>query len=283
MIAQPKAPPERDAAASLRRPLLAILCGFFAGVMSSVSLSKGVGLALRQELPSETWGLLVWGNHYLWRCVVALAAAGVAGFIAGSIARRQGAISALIAVLPSSLVWLLLACWRWLAPQTSLDPSSIPIQYQVVAGFCALSVPAIAIVVGKQAGHWIVAVASHFDLRKRTLLGISWYHYLWLWLPIHVVLLDIAWVSVQIVTTLPSAWIHGFESVTPLIFLLSLPVPLRFGLGGLHRAYSLLAGFTTSVTRARDVVKFALGFPLLCVVAQSVLWLVYLWLSKSPF
>src|SRR5882762_9868789 len=91
----------------------AVVCGIIAGALIPGALQVGCSWHFPDERYSGTWGLFLWGEHWALRAVASWAAAGCAGFIAGAVARRQGAVLGAIAVIPSSLCWLAIALIGW--------------------------------------------------------------------------------------------------------------------------------------------------------------------------
>ena len=277
MIETPAAPVSALVAGAtpVRRALrivLAVLCGMLAGVLTTSALWRGVQYAFPAEHPQETWGLFVWGEHFIWRFIVAVIAASAGSYVIGLIARHCGGTLAVIGILPVSLAWVTLGAWNCIAPlfphEARFGTASLAVRISALA--LTLLLPATAYVIGREAAGQGAALASHFDTRAHTLLGIRWYHYLWLWLPIHIAVSQTAWVVVRFSDLIKAAWLDdGVLSIIPTLFVVGVLLSLQVTIAGARHAYNLLAGFENSPYFARDVLKFAFGYPLLAAAIQA--------------
>ena len=129
------------------------------------------------------------------------------------------------------------------------------------------------------------AVGEHFDSRRFTLLGIKWYHYLWLPILIQLQMTQASW-----------AFLYGFEwlrntlrsglsliSILPWIFTIAIWWTLSLMVSGVVKCYQVLSGLEeipSARSRAFQVLKCGFGFPLLAAVLQALISLLHYGLLK---
>lgn len=206
---------------------------------------------------TEGWGLLYWGDHRILRLIAAGSASVAAGLIAGAIGRTRGALLGSAATVPAVGFW---AFGFWLSIG----------QAPVADRLLALALPVVLPVVGAWAGTRGAAevqpIRAQFDARPRTLLGVYWYHYLWIWPVSNLLCIQATWVLLY-----GTQWAATVSIVVPNVLLLfAMLWTVTLTAGGLAYSYRVLAGLQPSSTPGRDVLKGAVGFPLLALVLQGV-------------
>jgi len=128
-------------------------------------------------------------------------------------------------------------------------------------------------------------LAEHFDSRRFTLLGIKWYHYLWLPVLIQLLLVQASWASLYGFEWLRNTWRSGLGlvSILPWIFTAAIWWTLTIMAIGAERCYRVLSGLDeipSAGSRAFQVLKYGFGFPLLAAILQTIITLVNYGLLK---
>jgi hypothetical protein len=132
------------------------------------------------------WG---WKDHYIWRLFAAVVVTAIAAFLAGAIAQEKGRKIALVANLPSILVWAITFYLMAFTPAESTEGQT---------GFMIVSLIAIPLT------SWIAYYAGNIgcevqasDFAKNTVLGIRPSHWIWIAFPLYVYFLGIVFVAVK--------------------------------------------------------------------------------------
>jgi len=137
-----------------------------------VSLIKEMKLEGMSIDPRE-WG---WGGHYIWRLFAGIVVTAVVGFLAGSIAKSKGALTAAISNIPSVLVWILFVYLFGFSD----------VQLEEKTAFVIISIIAIPLTT------YIAFIAGGFgeeiqkkEYEENTILGVKPYHWIWAIFPIY--------------------------------------------------------------------------------------------------
>jgi hypothetical protein len=253
------------------RVLLAVWCGMVAGILLPNSVQVGVRWMISGE---PEWSSVFWGEHWILRPVVSVLAALGGGFVAGAIARRSGRTVAVLGALPAFLIWAWAAISAWQEELLFMGGS----QYFSIGNKLAATVIVVALLpaaaVAGNAGQEIgVQFGQHFDSRPKTLLGVKWYHYIWLPFLIHLILAQISWAGLYAFEWLKMVWRSGpsMSSLIPTAFALALWGTFYILLTGVLKAYRVLAGFDETHSKfgaAKQVLKYGVGAPLLALIMQ---------------
>ena len=256
----------------------AVLAGLAAGVLIINSMQVGAKFALERSSPMG-WGTLMWGNHWAWRGAASLVATAAASFVAGMIARRHGAIVAVCAALPSAAIWALVAYagWRGHAPFLSAH-IAIPLGYQIVASLLVFATLPVAAAAGSAGAPFGAVNGRHFDLRRAALLGIKWYHFLWIPFLLHAMVLEASFGAVYGFNWLLVAWRSAMSLlvVVPAVFLIAIATALECLGKGAFATYEALAGFDDPMDRPVwvRVLRFGLGSAVLTALVEAATVLV---------
>ena len=129
------------------------------------------------------------------------------------------------------------------------------------------------------------ALREHFDSRRFTLLGIKWYHYLWLPVLIQAQLTQVSWAVLYGFEWLRNTWRSGFSliSILPWIFTLMIWGTLAIMFQGAVMCYRVLSGLEKSPSarsRAVQGLKYGFGYPLLAAILQTIVSLLHYGLLK---
>jgi hypothetical protein len=269
-----------ESPAKLTHPLLRIvgagLFGVLAGAVAVAAIQVGVAYDYRAENPRETWGGLLWGSHHLIRIVASVLANSLASFLAGVTARSWGSVAAMVAALPAFLAWSWCAVALWTG-KFSIFGSTMPVQAsnadRATAVFLALVSLPLSFALGRMGGRIGLKWGDHFDSRPASILGIRWYHYLWLPLPVYILIVSNAWAAFYFLSLQAAAWganksfwalIHGLLS-------LGLIVSFTMTYHGLSTAYRTLAGLRPSEKPTKEIAKYGCGIPVLgCLIQVGV-------------
>ena len=268
----------------------AVVCGLLAGPLLTVPMRAGFSIHFCDDAVQAPWGLFFWGDHWVWRMVTSIAAAGGAAALAGLVAREHGRIVGALVVLPYAFLWALVAYLAWsdLAGYYDWQASlifgdSIDAVYSKGSRVAAIILALILMPIGYFMGGAVTPldsrVAQHFDRRPWSVFGVRWFHWFWL-LPILYLLLlvtsnNVAYGSEWCIAT----WRAGaeFGGIIPTLFVVAIYGTLYLIAIGCERAFQILAGFTeaTLAERFRGVLKYALAYPLLSVLCQFAIRLLH--------
>jgi hypothetical protein len=129
------------------------------------------------------------------------------------------------------------------------------------------------------------ACGPHFDSRRFSLLGIKWYHYIWLPLPLYLWLIQASWTVFYGLEWLRMVYKSDatFLSIVPGVFTMMIWGTLGIMVTGAGKAYEVLAGFELIPTvgrRAFAVLKYGVGAFLLVVILQVGIKLLQYWLAR---
>lgn len=273
----------------ISRQVAAIICGSLAGGLLSNSFGAGLMLRFLGEDTGRLWGTFIWGEHWFLRVVAALTSAAWAGLMVGLIARRSSRILAALAVIPALLCWIAVSYVSWTG-SFPFTEDGLDIHVSIGNRLAALAIilfliPAAisAVGTGAELGE---ELGNHFDSRRCTLLGIKWYHYLWIPFLMHFYGVEIAYIGVYLgewykVTI--RAGFSMFGSIIPMIFTVAIYLVLRLMFIGAMRSYRLLAVLEAGASRGAvtiGVLKYGFGGALLTAACQAGIEIVHYGLVK---
>jgi hypothetical protein len=180
----------------------------------------------------KAWG---WGDHYIWRLFSGAVVTAIAAFLAGAIARENGAKVAAIANVPSILVWA--AMFYFMAFGHT--------EWEARTGFIVVSVVAIPLTT------WIAYTFGMFgayiqtsEFEDTTVLGIRPYHWVWIVFPLYFYGLAIVFVVTKFFALQFFTW-RDLSMVGSFISLLAL-VPVIAWVAPVVLTYNVLAGKSLS-------------------------------------
>lgn len=270
MAVRPTAGATLHAGAARRR--VRLVFGAICGLLASWSLSNAIQVAAEYyhaaEAPFDYWGVALWGEHWRLRGLASLAAAVWGGFIAGLVARRRGALVAVLGATPASVMWGVSAILAWPVGD------GFPLANRLLPVVLSIAVPFAAYKCGPLGATLGTSLAQHFDTRPRTLLGIPWFHHLWIPLPLNIIVIQSSWAVIYAADWVWATFAagKGIFSFVPGLFLMAIVGTLQLTYRGLSRAYRALAGFDSVASgKWRAVLKHGLGMPLLAMVLQAAI------------
>lgn len=193
--------------------------------------------------------------------------------MAGVVARKKGALAAIGATLPASLLWGAIGFWGLLGkPVYSYNLS---LQNSFLAIALCLSTPFFAFKAGITGSSIGQTLGRHFDSRPRTLFGIRWFHYLWIPFALNVIALQSAWAFLYALS------LYAGFSLVGLILQGGILATLSITIKGLERAYLILSGLDSATTHSGvAVLKFGCGLPLLAALLQTGIYGIHYGLTK---
>ncbi len=287
-----------DPHGTVMRGVAAVCAGIVAGALLPSSLEDGFSHGFPGEREQAIWTTFFWGEHWALRAVASWLATLGAGLLVGVLARRRGALLAAVAALPGAIVWLAMVLLVWVGylPLTTLRADDMwmgdaPLSELSIGNrLLAIILAATSVPIGAWAGRQGALIGGecgyHFDSRRFSLLGIRWFHYLWLPVLIHLLIQQAAWAGLYEFEWFRRTWQSGFSmfsSLVPTVFTLMLWGTLVLMWRGASRAYRVLAGFEM-VPRARGramvVLKYGIGAFALAAVLQAGIALLHLGLVK---
>ncbi len=144
-----------------------------------ITNSIGTGAAYMFQAEEDSWLLTFWGSHHILRVLASLIGTLFGALAVGCIAKFRGALWGFISTLPICIFWMYIA---FLAGSYELTFGHwfVVIVLMIVSPIAGLC--------GGFIGSSIrLATPDFFESRPGTILGIKWYHWLWLPFPIHCV------------------------------------------------------------------------------------------------
>ena len=242
----------------------AVVSGALAGALMSLALSDGVSnfYFARKETWMEEGPRLFWGGHWLLRLIASLAATVWAGFIAGVVARRHGGRVAVAAVAPATFLWAAATIPHLF---TTLENDK-----HILAALLAVATPFVAFRAGEGGAKKAAGLGQHFDHRTKSVLGVRWYHYLWIPFAANFIVAQSVWTVLYILHWVKASFLvgGGIGAIVPNLFLFATYATLILLYRGWRSAYGILSGLGSSSRPTVDVLKFAFGYPLAAVACQ---------------
>ncbi len=265
----------------------ALVCGVLAGTLLPNSMQVGLQFTVGGSEDTSAWSGMFWGEHWVVRALASIVSTGVAGFLTGVVARRYGRRLAAIASVPSFVIWSYLAFSAWSGSTPLLGGFEVDLSLgnKLMATVLAVLTVPLAAAGGEHGEVLVDQVGDHFDARRKTLLGVRWYHYLWIPIVLHLMIAQTFWAGLYGLQWVVVAWRAGqsMMSLVPMAFMLGIWASLWLTWMGASRAYAALAGFeaySSSSTVAKLVIKNALGLPLLAALIQAGITLLHFGLAK---
>lgn len=211
------------------------------------------------------WG---WKDHYIWRLLAAAVTTAIAGFLAGAIARQNGGKVAIIANIPSVLVWIATLCL--------LTLGKVEIEQRI--GFVVVSLIAIPLTtwIAYRAGQ-SGSETQQSDFSAETVLGIKRGHWVWLVFPLYLYAMGMIFVVakfflLQFLTWRDMSIIGSVVSLLALLPIIAWAMPLKFTYAVL--AGEALAGRSRWVQALANAGFLIGGVPIAIAVQIVCLWLV---------
>jgi hypothetical protein len=261
----------------------AVVLGVIAGVLIPNSLQVGVRFYFAAE---PEWSPVLWGEHWVVRPLASVVSALGASLVAGAVARRHGANVATLAVLPAVVLWAFIAGSGWLGRLMFTDGEIyISIGNRLASTATAVVLIPVARAMGREGAAFGSTYGSLFDSRRFSLLGVRWFHFLWLPFLIHLLIAQTAWAGLYGLEWVKLAWRQGayVTSVLPLAFVMMIWGTFFLVGTGVGTCYKTLSGID-DVPGLRDrfilVMKYGFGFPLLAVALQSGIMALHYGLSR---
>jgi hypothetical protein len=270
------------------RAVAAVVCGILAGMLISGALANGCSFYFPEERHAGTTWLFLWGEHWAIRVLASWASAYGAGFVAGIVARQRGKVWAGIAAVPSTVCWLAIALIGWTQKVpffTGTYEVETSIGNKLAASLLVLTIIPIGCYGGLAGEEQGQSLGEHFDSRRFTLLGVKWYHYMWLPILFQLLLTQASWAFLYGFEWLRNTWRAGLSlfSVVPWIFTVLIWVTLSIMATGAAKCYGVLSGLEglpSARSRAVQVLKYGFGFPLLAAILQTLVGLAHFGLLK---
>lgn len=263
------------------------VCGAIGGVITAFLLSmailKGTEYTFIEELLfTNTWGVLFWGEHYIIRTIWSLTATVGGAIVGGLIARRRGLMIGLLTSVPTILVWLsAIVLWVFeIDADSEIDYGLMSLGNKVAS----ILIPLLTVPISVMAGGIGEIVAGehshHFDARKHSFLGIKWYHHLWVWIVLYFYVIQSAWII-----NYGFAWYQEFigdfflwGNILPSICLTVILATFVLTFDGIAKAYDRLTDYQRDYSKRetiKGVLLYGFGFPILAMIAQQLIVLIY--------
>ena len=219
------------------------------------------------DMDPRDWG---WGDHYVWRLFAGSVVTALVGFLAGAIAKHNGAKVAALANIPSVLIW---------GGMIYLFGFS-GVEVEAKTGFIVVSIIAIPLTT------YIAYLSGGFgeEVQRRTypentVLGVKGYHWAWAVFPLYWYSLGIVFTGAKFVGIQFATW--SDTSIFGALLILAMLVPVVAWVYPLRVVHRVLMGDLLSGHSA--VVRGFANFGILIAgmfVASGVQFAIYWLLSK---
>lgn len=245
---------------AVARSVGAVLTGVVAGPFLVNAIGAGAGLLFREK----GWGVAAWGEHWAVRVVASWVATAGAGYVTGLVSRRWGAVLATASALPLVAGWLFTAglAWGWWQHMLHLV-SQLSVGNRAAVIVLSISTLPISAAAGLAGVADSREFAHHFDSRRHSLLGVPWYHYLWLPFLLHLAVMQTSAVALYGFGWLREVFRSDLSifSIGPIIFVGAIWATLRISVGGITKACEYLADLKKAPAgRSKAFLVFKNGF-----------------------
>lgn len=159
----------------------AILFGIFLSSFIIDSIRAGASRVFPEE--AEYWAIGFWADRFILRTIASIIGTAIGGFAAGAIAKSKGGVCGLISALPTSIFWIFVVIMLIIAP-----PESASLGHWGVSFILVIISPFVGFYNGNIGYTFRKDYPHIFEFRPRTVLGIKWFHWLWLIFPLYFVL-----------------------------------------------------------------------------------------------
>lgn len=266
--------PETSSFREFLRPIFAVLVGLLGGYFLADSFRTGAGSGFSIESPDSVWGphMFFWGSHYVMRGFASIISVGWGAFLGGVVARRNGAIVAVLANLPATLLWGTAGIFGILGRR--MDSFDISLSNTMLAWILFAIIPVISFKFGSLGALQGIEYADHFDSRPRSLFGIKWGHYFWIAPLVTAIANQTTWAFIYMIQIL------GFNLVSTILYGI-LFSSIILTVTGLTQAYRVLSGLdVVDGGMGRAVLRYAIGYPVLAMIIQTGVWGLHYGFSK---
>lgn len=262
------------------RGICAIFFGIIVGSLLPAAFHVGISYHFPDEKEAQTWGLLLWAEHWAVRVVASSVGTVIAGFLVGLVARRKGGILSAIAAIPTVICWLAIAIFGWTEQVpffTETRTVDISIGNKLAASLLVLTTTPFAYWSGSQGEETGNRFGNHFDSRRWSLLGIKWFHFIWITLFLYFVMIQTSFVALYGFEWMKALWRSdvGFlslRSIVPTLFTAMVWGTLFILWFGLSKSYMALSGMDeiqSTWARALTVLKYGFGAFILSAALQA--------------
>ena len=269
----------------------AVIFGIIVGALLPAAFHVGISYHFPDEKEAQTWGLLLWAEHWAVRVVASSAGTVVAGFIVGLVARHKGGILSALAAVPTVIGWLAIAVIGWTEQVPFLSETravDISIGNKLAASLLVLTTIPFAFWSGSQGEETGKAFGKHFDSRRGTLLGIKWFHFMWIPLLVYIAMVQTSFVALYGFEWMKALWradvsFISFTSIVPTVFTVMVWGTLYILWFGMFKSYMALSGMgeiPSSGARAIAVLKYGIGALILSAALQAGIAYLHYGLAK---
>lgn len=215
------------------------------------------------DIDPREWG---WGGHYIWRLFAGVVVTAVVAILAGAIAKENGKKTAVIANIPSVLVWGVMI---YLFGFTNVE-------VEAKTAFLVVSIIAIPLTtyIAYLAGGFGEEIQQEYS--EDTVLGIKGHHWIWAVFPLYWYGLGIVFVATKFLGFQIATWSN--TSIFSALLSLLLLVPIVAWVYPLRLVHCVLMGELISTSNAliRGLVNFGIlvaGMIIASAIQFGIYWL----------
>jgi len=152
----------------------AILFGIYLSASITDSVFRGLSYLFVDEV--ENWGFAFWGDHYLARIIASIIGTFLGTYSSGIISKTKGNICGVLSSIPTSLFWIVILFFVFKYGEYQIMPISV----WVTIFSLIIFTPIIGYFAGISGASFRNDSPELFEVRKNTIIGIKWYHWIWL-------------------------------------------------------------------------------------------------------
>lgn len=250
-----------------------IVAAVIVGALNIFSYFYGSdGVAQMAFSDEDSWGMLIYGDHYVLRLVVGLLSVSLGSFIAGIIARRRGGVVGILAALPTYIFYAVLSYVLYTShsdPISGAEYGVVIIGNKIMLVLMLLAILPLSYYFGHLGADIVSHVGPLFDKQKHCWLGVKWYFYIPLLIAFNIWYDIFMWELgsfFRCASMITYAWESGVWATIGAIFVMGLLIPIFWG-GVTASIYSFFGGYTAMLNlRINGSGLKKLGKALLCIV-----------------
>lgn len=182
-----------------------VLFGILIGFVITDGIQRGALFVFPQE--KGDWAPGFWGSHHILRVIASIIGTFFGGYVAGCIGKFRGGLCGFLSALPTLIFWLFIGGFAL----KEFESFELTLGHWAVIIILIVASPIIGLHSGKLGALIRLENPEVFESRKNIILGIKWYHWVWL-------IFVIGWIGVFVTySAFQGIWmLFGFRLSTSL-------------------------------------------------------------------
>lgn len=158
-----------------------VILGVLIGFIINDAIASGAASLFPEEFKEGVFGFGLWGSHNILRVFASIVGTAIGSLCAGCISEKNGRILGTLSSLPTCLFWVILSGYALL----NLSKIYITIWNWIVIASLIIFSPLIGYYFGNFGEQIRRGRGDVFD-KEYSILGITWYHWIWLIIIVHI-------------------------------------------------------------------------------------------------